>query len=85
MESNDPRHIYWKQTRRLGMLMVGFVALIFFLLPLLGYLKSVSFFGFPLDFYMIAQGLILLFIGAVFWFSLRQEHMDRSHRMSEDL
>ncbi|MGH1349974.1 MAG: sodium/substrate symporter small subunit [Methyloligellaceae bacterium] len=67
------------------MLMMGFVALIFFLLPLLSYMGGLFFFGFPLDFYLIAQGLVLLFIGAVFWFSLRQEHMDRVHRMSEDL
>lgn len=85
MEANDPRHVYWKQTRRVGMIIMGVIALMLFLIPFISFISGISFFGFPLDFYMLCQGFILLLIGAGFWFSIHQENLDRSHRMSEDI
>ena len=40
--------------------------------------------GFPLGFYMAAQGSLIVFVVLVFWFASRQNAIDREHGVAED-
>jgi putative solute:sodium symporter small subunit len=42
------------------------------------------FFGFPLGFYMAAQGSLIVFVVLIFWFCSRQNSIDREFGVAED-
>ncbi|HCX86662.1 MAG TPA: DUF4212 domain-containing protein [Gammaproteobacteria bacterium] len=47
-------------------------------------LNAVSFLGFPLGFYMAAQGSLVIFVVLIFWFARRQHAIDVEHGVAED-
>lgn len=47
-------------------------------------LNSIVIFGFPLGFYMAAQGSLIIFVALIFWFASRQDSIDREHGVAED-
>lgn len=47
-------------------------------------LNGVSFFGFPLGFYMAAQGSLIAFVVLIFWFAHAQHKIDVECGVSED-
>jgi len=40
--------------------------------------------GFPLGFYMAAQGSLIVFVVGLFWFAKRQNEIDEEHGVQED-
>lgn len=76
---------YWHRTRNLmwTTLVVWFVFgfLVHFFV---NYLNEIVVFGFPLGFYMAAQGSLIVFVILIFWFSHRQNRIDEEHGMAED-
>ena len=40
--------------------------------------------GFPLGFYMAAQGSLIVFVVLIFWFSARQDAIDHEFGVAED-
>jgi putative solute:sodium symporter small subunit len=80
--SNNEQH--WAKTRgRIGIT----VAIWFFL----GYgvfmfgesINSASFLGYPLAYYMCAQGSLIAFVVLLFWFANRQEAIDEEFGFAE--
>ena len=47
-------------------------------------LNQYSFLGFPLGFYMAAQGSLIIFVVMLFWFARRQNAIDAEFGVSED-
>ena len=47
-------------------------------------LNEISFIGFPLGFYMAAQGSLIVFVGLICWFASRQNAIDEEFGASED-
>ena len=47
-------------------------------------LNGASFLGFPLGFYMAAQGSLFIFVVLIFWFARTQDRIDRECGMAED-
>ena len=47
-------------------------------------LNGASFLGFPLGFYMAAQGSLIVFVVLIFWFARTQDKIDREFGMAED-
>jgi putative solute:sodium symporter small subunit len=52
----------------------------FFVVPL----NNIVFLGFPLGFYMAAQGSLIAFVILIFWFAARQDAIDREFGVAED-
>ena len=46
-------------------------------------LNSIVIFGFPLGFYMAAQGSLIIFVALIFWFARRQDTIDRECGVAE--
>jgi putative solute:sodium symporter small subunit len=47
-------------------------------------LNSIVILGFPLGFYMAAQGSLIVFVVALFWFGKRQNEIDEEFGVQED-
>ena len=82
MSSNHEAH--WKDTSRLTV--ITLLLWFFFSIVVHAFgssLNSISFLGFPLGYYMAAQGSLLAFVIIIFWTSSRQEKIDAKHGFDE--
>ena len=76
---------YWNKTRNLMFVMLalwfffGYVIHMF-----VGSLNSITFIGFPLGFYMAAQGSLIAFVIMLFVFARKQNAIDEEHGVAED-
>ncbi len=46
-------------------------------------LNNIVILGFPLGFYMAAQGSLIIFVVLIFWFAYRQDRIDREFGVAE--
>jgi putative solute:sodium symporter small subunit len=49
-----------------------------------GSLNNIVIFGFPLGFYMAAQGSLIAFVLLLFWFARAQDSIDREFGVAEE-
>jgi putative solute:sodium symporter small subunit len=85
MASRQQALEHWHRTRGLMIttLIIWFVfsfALHFFVRTL----NEITILGFPLGFYMAAQGSLIVFVVLIFWFAARQNQIDEEFGMAED-
>ena len=77
---------YWSRTSALMWTMLGLCILFGFVVHVFVHdLNQVRLLGFPLDFYMAAQGSLIAFVVLLFWFAKRQDAIDREEGVAEDL
>jgi putative solute:sodium symporter small subunit len=76
---------YWQRTSSLmiTMMVLWFVfgLGVHFFAPLLNGIKIL---GFPLGFYMAAQGSLIAFVVMLFWFGRTQDQIDRDEGVAEE-
>ncbi|MCA1952704.1 MAG: DUF4212 domain-containing protein [Hyphomicrobiales bacterium] len=83
MSPSDEQH--WSQTRTLMFIMMGLWAFFsFFIHMFVTSLNSIVIAGFPLGFYVAAQGSLIAFVVMLFWFARAQDKIDRDHGVAED-
>jgi len=76
---------YWKRTSALMWFLLavwfifGFVVHMF--APAINHIHVM---GFPLGFYMAAQGSLIVFVVGLFWFAFRQNRIDEEFGVAED-
>jgi putative solute:sodium symporter small subunit len=76
---------HWAKTRNLMWVTLAIWALSsFFIHFLVTPLNSVVIAGFPLGFYMAAQGSLIIFVVLIFWFSWKQNKIDEEFGVQED-
>jgi len=77
---------YWKKTSSLmwTVLFIWFVSgfAIHIFAPSL---NAIRILGFPLGFYMAAQGSLIVFVVALYWFVRRQNQIDEEFGVQEDV
>ena len=80
--SNKEKH--WEKTKAhmwITLLLWAFFSMVIFLF---GHeINSMSFLGYPLAYYMTAQGSLLAFVLIIFWFANRQEKIDEEFGFGE--
>lgn len=77
-ETKSPQQRYWARTRRLTiqLLLIWFIStfgIIFFAREL----SAITFFGWPLSFYLVAQGVVILYTAIVGIYAFRMRKIDR--------
>lgn len=83
MSDNQDR--YWQRTSTLMFTMLalwlffGFI-IHMFVVPL----NAIKIAGFPLGFYMAAQGSLIAFVVMLFWFAKAQDKIDREEGVAEE-
>jgi putative solute:sodium symporter small subunit len=76
---------YWKATQKLTYITLGIWFFFSFVVHIFApALNGIKLFGFPLGYYMAAQGSLIAFVILVFWFCASQEKLDRDFGVSED-
>jgi putative solute:sodium symporter small subunit len=76
---------YWHKTSGLMWLLLAIWALFSFGVHFFARsLNEIHVLGFPLGFYMAAQGSLIVFVVALFWFARRQNEIDEEFGVQED-
>jgi len=76
---------YWNKTRNLMFVMLALWIFFSFVVHMfVEQLNSIVILGFPLGFYMAAQGSLIVFVVMLFWFAGRQNAIDEEHGVAED-
>ena len=80
--SNKEKH--WGKTKNLMIITL----IIWFIFSILIFtfgeeMNTLSFLGYPLAYYMSAQGSIVIFVVLIFWFANRQEKIDEEFGFAE--
>jgi putative solute:sodium symporter small subunit len=83
VSDNPARDRHQLSTLILAITVVSAILLAVFL-PVAGatFLNQYSFLHFPLGFYLLAQGVLILLVAAGFWFTRVQEHIDQARSES---
>ena len=80
--SNKERH--WEKTKGLMFLTLAIWFVFSIVIFMFGEsLNNGSFLGYPLAYYMCAQGSIIIFVVLIFWFANRQEKSDEEFGFAE--
>ena len=80
--SNKERH--WEKTKGLMVLTLAIWFVFSIVIFMFGEsLNNGSFLGYPLAYYMCAQGSIIIFVVLIFWFANRQEKIDEEFGFAE--
>ena len=83
MEQGEDR--YWRRTSTLMWTMLALWVFFSFVIHFfVNQLNSIEFLGFPLGFYMAAQGSLVAFVVMLFVFAAVQDRIDREEGVAED-
>ena len=82
---DSKNEVYWKKTSNLMITMMILWAFFGYGIHLfVNQLNAIKIAGFPLGFYMAAQGSLIVFVAMLFWFAKAQDNIDRECGVSED-
>jgi putative solute:sodium symporter small subunit len=79
------RDAYWKETSRLMWIILALWFIFSFVIP--GFaiqLNKIVIAGFPLGFYMAAQGSLISYVVLCFWYASAQNKIDEKYGVAED-
>ena len=80
--SNKEKH--WQKTKGHMIITLCLWAFFSMVIFLFGYeINGMSFLGYPLAYYMTAQGSLLAFVLIIFWFANKQEKIDEEFGFGE--
>ena len=83
--SRDVREAHWRKTKRLmWIIMILWFIFSFGIHMFARPLNSVVILGFPLGFYMAAQGSLIAFVVLCFWNASAQNKIDEEFGVAED-
>ena len=81
----SPDDEHWQKTRSLMILMMSLWFFFGYVIhAFVGPLNGIKIFGFPLGFYMAAQGSLIVFVAMLFWFAKAKDKIDRDAGFAED-
>jgi putative solute:sodium symporter small subunit len=79
------RDAYWKKTSRLMWIIMAWWVFFSFIIPAFAVqLNSIVIAGFPLGFYMAAQGSLISYVVLCFWNAHAQNKIDEEFGVAED-
>jgi putative solute:sodium symporter small subunit len=82
-ENTNDRH--WQRTSALMWKMLALWAFFGFIIHMfVTLLNKIVILGFPMGFYMAAQGSLIVFVAMLFWFAKAQDKIDREEGVAED-
>jgi len=85
MTDNSQREEHWSKTRNLMFIHLSIWFVFAFVVHWFAQdLNGSSFLGFPLGYYMAAQGSLFAFVIQLFVFVKQQDNIDRKYGMAED-
>ena len=81
----DDRQNYWQRTRRLTFALLGFWLCVTFGSTWFARdINQIVILGFPIGFYMAAQGALVIFLLIIWWYNRQMRKIDREFGLEED-
>ena len=85
MDEGERRRLHWEKTRNLTIVILVLWAIFSFVIPWNAYaLNSMTFIGFPLGYYFIAQGSLIAFVVLIFVHNWLQDKIDDEYGFGEE-
>jgi putative solute:sodium symporter small subunit len=85
MQLSEQHKQYWKKNLKLTVILLVVWFVVTFVVGWFARdLQSVTFLGFPLSYYMGAQGAVLIFVVLVGYYAYRMDKLDREYGVHED-
>ena len=83
--SREVAEAHWSRTKKLMITTLIIWAIFsFFIHFFVVQMNNIVILGFPLGFYMAAQGSLIVFVVLIFWYAARMNKIDREHDVHED-
>ena len=84
MSNNPQLEKYWSKTKTLMFTVLGiWFFFAYFIHFFVGSLNQITILGFPLGYYMAAQGSLFAFVLLIFWYAKKQNQIDEDHGFQE--
>lgn len=81
----EVREAHWAKTKNLTFIVLVLWFIFSFVVHwFANVLNSITFIGFPLGFYMAAQGSLIVFVVLIFWLAHRQNKIDEEFGVAEE-
>ena len=84
MQLSEKHQEYWQKNLRLTAVLLAIWFVVTFVL---GYfaipLARINFFGWPLSFYMAAQGALIIYVLIIWYYARRMGQLDREYDVAE--
>jgi putative solute:sodium symporter small subunit len=87
MATSDNDNAHWKKTTRLMFMHLGLWLFFGYIVHMFVHVLNkvtIPILGFPLGFYMAAQGSLIAFVVMLFFFARQQDNIDREFGVAED-
>lgn len=85
MQLTDKHEEYWRKNVRLtGVLLAIWFVATFVVGFFARELNEIILFGFPLAFYMGAQGALIIYVAVIWYYARRMNRLDREYGVHED-
>ncbi len=82
--TEEQKNRYWSKTRNLTVIALVIWFIFSIVVPWLApQLNTMTFLGFPLGYYMIAQGSLIVFVLTIFWHNWAQDKVDDEFGLGE--
>lgn len=85
MELSEKHHEYWRKNLRVTAILM---AIWFVITYVAGYfapqLNQMTFIGFPLGFYMAAQGSLIIYVVMIFYYAWYMNKLDNEYGVAEE-
>ncbi|MDW8295154.1 MAG: DUF4212 domain-containing protein, partial [Aquificaceae bacterium] len=83
--SKEQLESYWRENRNLMLLVLLIWALVSYGAALIsGFLNKIVIFGFPLGYYMGAQGALIVFLLLIIFYAKSMDKVDRKYGVEEE-
>ena len=83
--ADENQEAWWRRTKALAVATLGGGAIVGLLLLVFSpFLDRLTPLGFPLGYFLAAEGLPLGLVLLLFWFANRQDETDRRHNLGEE-
>jgi putative solute:sodium symporter small subunit len=85
MENTQRDEAHWSATKGLMMKTLAIWLIFAFIIHFFAAaLNGIVILGFPMGFYMAAQGSLIVFVALLFWFASAQDKIDQEFGVAED-
>lgn len=82
--TEEAKERYWSRTRNLTVIALTIWFIFSLVVPWFARdLNNITFLGFPLGYYMIAQGSLIVFVVTIFWQNWAQDRVDDEFGVGE--
>lgn len=85
MQLTERHREYWRKNLAITAILLGIWFVVTYVVGFFAReLNTITFFGWPLGFYMGAQGSLIVYVVIIFFYAIRMNKLDKEYGVSEE-